>query len=92
MGQAARAAADAFGYQGGSPSFAPKDHAVLDRSKTLAAAHVRDGDILELVDVPAGEQNRQGPAVGNTYTRHKMKDGDQFLVVITSPSKMATGP
>jgi hypothetical protein len=54
VGQAARTAADAFGYEGGNPSFTTKDHVVLDRAKTLGAAHVRDGDTLELVDVGGG--------------------------------------
>lgn len=54
VGQAARTAADAFGYEGGNPSFATEDHVVLDRNKTLAAAHVHDGETLELVDVGGG--------------------------------------
>lgn len=54
VGDAARIAADAFGYEGGNPSFATEDQVVLDRGKTLAAAHVRDGDELNLVDVGGG--------------------------------------
>ena len=54
VGQAARTAADAFGYEGGSPSFEIKDHVVLDRNETLAAAHVHNGETLELVDVGGG--------------------------------------
>lgn len=54
VGQAARTAAESFGYQGGNPSFATQEHVVLDRNKTLAAAHVRSGDTLELVDVGGG--------------------------------------
>lgn len=54
VGGAARQAADAFGYQGGNPSLATEDHVVLDRTKTLAGAHVRDGDVLHLVDIGGG--------------------------------------
>jgi hypothetical protein len=54
VGAAAQAAADAFGYTGGTPSFANDDSVVLDRDKTLAAEHVRDGDTLHLVDVGGG--------------------------------------
>jgi hypothetical protein len=54
VGQAARTAADAFGYEGGNPSFATEGRTVLDRNKTLAAAHVHDGETLELVDVGGG--------------------------------------
>ena len=54
VADAARQAADAFGYQGGNPSLATDDQVVLDRNKTLAGAHVRDGDVLHLVDVGGG--------------------------------------
>lgn len=54
VGEAARQAADAFGYQGGNPSLATDEQVVLDRAKTLAGAHVRDGDVLHLVDVGGG--------------------------------------
>jgi hypothetical protein len=53
VGQAADEAAAAFGYAGGSPSLAKGDE-VLDRSKQLVAAGVRDGDHLELVDTGGG--------------------------------------
>lgn len=54
VGQAAHTAADAFGYHGGNPSFATENRVVLDRNKTLAAAHVHDGETLNLVDVGGG--------------------------------------
>lgn len=54
VGAAARTSADAFGYTGGTPSFANDDNVVLDRDKSLAAEHVRDGDTLHLVDVGGG--------------------------------------
>ncbi len=54
VGDAARTAADAFGYSSGNPSFQNADGEVLDRSRNLAAAHVRDGDTLQLVDVGGG--------------------------------------
>ena len=54
VGDAARVAAEAFGYTGGHPTFADDHDVVLDRSKTLRAAHVRDGDTLHLVDVGGG--------------------------------------
>lgn len=54
VGQAARTAADAFGYEGGNPSFATDEHVVLDRHRTLAAEHVHYGDKLDLVDVGGG--------------------------------------
>lgn len=54
VGQAARTAATAFGYQGGNPTFETKKHVVLDRLDTLKAAHVHDGDELHLVDVGGG--------------------------------------
>ncbi len=50
----ARTAADAFGYEGGNPSFETGRHVVLDRDKTLAEAGVRDGERLHLVDVGGG--------------------------------------
>jgi hypothetical protein len=50
----ARTAADAFGYEGGNPSFETEHHVVLDRDKTLAEAGVRDGERLQLVDVGGG--------------------------------------
>jgi hypothetical protein len=54
VGEAARTAADAFGYQAGNPSFVNGEQVVLDRTKNLAAEHVRDGDTLDLVDVGGG--------------------------------------
>jgi hypothetical protein len=54
IANAARTAATAFGYVGGNPSFATPDDVVLDRNKSLAAEHVRDGDTLHLVDVGGG--------------------------------------
>jgi hypothetical protein len=53
VGEAADEAARAFGYEGGTPSLAKGDE-VLDRSKQLVAAGVRDGDELELVDTGGG--------------------------------------
>lgn len=55
VGEAARAAADAFGYAaGGNPTFENADNEVLDRDKPLVAAKVSDGDKLELVDAGGG--------------------------------------
>lgn len=51
VGEAAREAAEAFGHEGGSPSFQNEDGEVLDRQKPLVAEKVEDGDRLELVDV-----------------------------------------
>jgi hypothetical protein len=53
VGEAATEAAAQFGYQGGQPTLA-KDGTPLDRSKQLVAAHVRDGDVLELIDAAGG--------------------------------------
>ncbi|MFN8630063.1 MAG: hypothetical protein U0838_06965 [Chloroflexota bacterium] len=53
VGDAAREAADAFGYTGGSPTFARGD-LILDRNKPLVAEGVREGDELELVDAGGG--------------------------------------
>ena len=54
VGDAAAAAAKAFGYEGGNPSFENEADVVLDRSKPLVAEGVRDGDKLELVDAGRG--------------------------------------
>jgi hypothetical protein len=54
IGEAAAQAADAFGYQPGTPSFHTAAGEVLDRDKPLIAAGVREGDELELVDVGGG--------------------------------------
>lgn len=51
---AAREVADAFGYEGGNPSLQTDDGTVLDGSTRLAATKLRDGDVLELVDVGGG--------------------------------------
>lgn len=53
VGAAAQEAAQAFGYAPGTPTLA-KDGVALDRDKQLAAAGVRDGDHLELVDTGGG--------------------------------------
>jgi hypothetical protein len=53
VGAAAEQAARAFGYAAGTHTFA-KDGVALDRGKQLVAAHVRDGDKLELVDTGGG--------------------------------------
>ncbi len=53
VGDAAVQAAPLFGIQGGQPTLA-KDGKVLDRSKQLVAAGVRDGDVLEIVDAAGG--------------------------------------
>lgn len=50
----AQQAATEFGYVGGAPTFQNAAGDLLDRDKTLAAAHVKDGDVLELVDVGGG--------------------------------------
>jgi hypothetical protein len=54
VGEAAEAVALAFGYAPGTPSFQTADGTVLERDKNLAAAHVKDGDTLELVDAGGG--------------------------------------
>ncbi|SDD86996.1 NucA/NucB deoxyribonuclease domain-containing protein [Actinokineospora iranica] len=41
--------------------------------------------------VPIIEQNRQGGAIGRAYTVNQLQDGDEFLVVIINPDKIATG-
>jgi allophanate hydrolase subunit 1 len=56
VGDAARAAATAFGYSGGNPGFqllgaAPRP---LDSNKTLVAEHLKDGDELEITDTGGG--------------------------------------
>ena len=55
-GMAAREAATAFGYQGGSPGLQTDANppAVLDNSRTLEQEHVRDGEKLELIDTGGG--------------------------------------
>ncbi len=54
VGAAAKTAADAFGYTGGTPSFQTEAGTVLDRNLTLAAAGVRNREKLELVDAGGG--------------------------------------
>jgi WXG100 protein secretion system (Wss), protein YukD len=54
VGQAAAEAAAALGFHANAPSFQKDGEPVLDRTKTLAAAGVRDGDVLELVDAGGG--------------------------------------
>jgi hypothetical protein len=51
---AAKEAAIAFGYTSGNPSFQVEDGSVLDRTVTLRAAGVHDGEKLELVDAGGG--------------------------------------
>lgn len=53
VGQAAEEAAARFGYSGGQPTLS-RDGKPLDRTKQLVAEHVRDGDVLGLVDVAGG--------------------------------------
>lgn len=54
VGAAATEAATAFGYPPGTKATFKKDGKVLDATKPLAGAHVRDGDTLELVDIGGG--------------------------------------
>jgi hypothetical protein len=53
VGDAASDAATQFGYEAGQPTFS-KDGTALDRTKQLVAEHVRDGDLLEIVDAGGG--------------------------------------
>jgi hypothetical protein len=56
VGDAARQAATAFGYQAGNPGLQTEGHhpRVLDNSKTLAEEHVENGEKLELIDTGGG--------------------------------------
>ncbi len=54
VGEAADEAAAAFGLVAEEPTFQNADGEVLDRSKPLVAAGVRDGDILDLVSAGGG--------------------------------------
>ena len=54
VGDAAKSVAEAFGYAPGNHTFQTRHDEVLDRSLTLAAAHVHDQQLLELVDVGGG--------------------------------------
>ena len=53
VGDAAKEAAEQFGYTGGSPTFQKGDD-ILDRKKPLQAEKVEDGDTLDLVDAGGG--------------------------------------
>jgi len=53
VGDAAREAAKAFGYEGGDPTLGHGEK-IFKRDETLAAAHVHDGEKLELLDVGGG--------------------------------------
>jgi hypothetical protein len=53
VGDAAKQAAQAFGYEGGSPTF-QKGEDILDRNKPFVAEKVQDGDVLDLVDAGGG--------------------------------------
>jgi len=53
VGDAAKEAAQAFGYAAGTPTF-QKGTDILDRNKPLVAAKVVDGDVLDLVDAGGG--------------------------------------
>lgn len=54
VGEAAQVVAEAFGYAPGTPTFKNANGEVLDRDKPLRGEHVRDGDVLEFVDVGGG--------------------------------------
>ena len=53
VGTAAEEAAATFGYSGGQPTLS-REGKPLDRTKQLVAEHVRDGEVLGLVDVAGG--------------------------------------
>src|SRR4051794_33565524 len=53
VGKAAEQAATKFGYSGGQPTLS-RDGVPLDRTKQLVAEHVKDGEVLGLVDVAGG--------------------------------------
>jgi hypothetical protein len=53
IGDAAKEAAEAFGYAGGTPTF-QKGEEILDRNKPLVAEKIEDGDVLDLVDAGGG--------------------------------------
>ena len=50
VSEAADQAAQAFGYEDGTPTFQNVEDEVLDRSKNLVSQGIRDGDKLEIVD------------------------------------------
>lgn len=54
VGDAAKTAAAAFDYAAGTPSFRKDDGTVLDRTISLQAAGVHNGEKLELVDAGGG--------------------------------------
>ncbi len=56
VAEAARQAAAAFGYEGGTPGLQTTDDPprVLDNDKTLVAEHIVDGIELEIVDTGGG--------------------------------------
>jgi hypothetical protein len=56
VGEAAREAATAFGYQGGNPGLQTTGNPprVLDNNRTLAEEHVHNGEKLELIDTGGG--------------------------------------
>lgn len=54
VGDAADESANTLGFRANSPSFQKGEDPVMDRTKRLVAAGVRDGDLLELVDVGGG--------------------------------------
>jgi len=56
VGEAAREAATAFGYQAGNPGLQTEGNPprVLDNNKTLAEEHIHDGQKLELIDTGGG--------------------------------------
>ena len=56
VGEAAREAATAFGYQAGNPGLQTEGNQprTLDNKKTLAEEHVKNGEKLELIDTGGG--------------------------------------
>lgn len=58
VGEAAREAATAFGYQGGNPGLQTTANPprVLDNNRTLAEENVHNGEKLELIDTGGGVQ------------------------------------
>ena len=56
VGEAAREAGLAFGYQGGNPGLQTEGNPprVLDNNKTLGEEHVHTGERLELIDTGGG--------------------------------------
>lgn len=54
VGEAAQIVAERFGYAPGTPTFKNAAGEVMDRDRPLRGEHVRDGDVLEFVDVGGG--------------------------------------